>query len=91
MNACGGCLDIIQIILLQLGFEIANMTGLQENFKRKWNVKELDSTTIARLISELEGACYLLDCIDQKDYEIVSELKKKYYKMYFSLLKSNAK
>lgn len=54
-----------------------------KNFKKKWNVKEINSTTIARLISELEGACYLLDSIDEDDYEIVSELRKKYYKEYF--------
>lgn len=59
--------------------------------KEKWNVKELDTTTVARLISELEGVCYLLDCINEEDYQIVSELRKKYYKIYFSLLKSSAK
>jgi hypothetical protein len=59
--------------------------------KEKWNVKQLDTTTVARLIGELEGACYLLDCMSEEDYQIVSELRKKYYKMYFSVLKSNAK
>ena len=58
--------------------------------KEKWNVKQLD-TTVARLIGELEGASYLLDCVSEEDYQIVSELRKKYYKMYFSVLKSNAK
>jgi hypothetical protein len=66
------------------------MKNLQENFKQKWNVKQLNSTTIARLISELEGASYLLDCIDEEDFEIITKLKKKYYKMYFSMLKSES-
>lgn len=56
--------------------------------KERWNVKEVNSTTIARLLSELEGVCYLLDCFNQEDYYVVSELRKKYYKMYFSLLKT---
>jgi hypothetical protein len=64
------------------------MKNLQENFRQKWNVKQLNSTTIARLISELEGASYLLDCIDEEDFETITKLKKKYYKMYFSMLKS---
>jgi hypothetical protein len=63
------------------------MKNSQENFKQKWNVRQLNSTTIARLISELEGASYLLDCIDQEDFETITQLKKKYYKMYFSMLK----
>ena len=64
------------------------MKDLQENFRQKWNVRQLNSTTIARLISELEGASYLLDCIDEEDFETITKLKKKYYKMYFSMLKS---
>ena len=63
------------------------MKDLQENFRQKWNVKQLNSTTIARLLSELEGASYLLDCIDEEDFETITKLKKKYYKMYFSMLK----
>jgi hypothetical protein len=43
------------------------------------------------LISELEGASYLLDCIDEEDFEVITQLKKKYYKMYFSLLKKESK
>jgi hypothetical protein len=39
-------------------------------------------------LSELEGASYLLDCIDEEDFETITKLKKKYYKMYFSMLKS---
>ena len=63
------------------------MKNLQENFKQKWNVKQPNSTTIARLLSDLEGASYLLDCIDKEDFETITQLKKKYYKMYFSMLK----
>jgi hypothetical protein len=63
------------------------MKNSQENFRQKWNVKRLNSTTIARLLSELEGVSYLLDCIDEEDFEIITQLKKKYYKMYFSMLK----
>jgi len=63
------------------------MKDSQENFRQKWNVKQLNSTTIARLLSELEGVSYLLDCIDEEDFETITKLKKKYYKMYFSMLK----
>jgi hypothetical protein len=64
------------------------MKDSQEKFKQKWNVRQLNSTTLARLLSELEGASYLLDCIDEEDFETIVQLKKKYYKMYFSMLKS---
>lgn len=64
------------------------MIESQENFKEKWNIKKIDCTTIARLLSELEGACYILDCFDREDYEILDQLRKKYYKMYFKLQKS---
>ena len=57
--------------------------------KTKWNVKQIDCTTIARLLSELEGAHYLLDVIDENDAEIVAQLRKKYYKKYLSLKRSN--
>jgi hypothetical protein len=67
------------------------MIDSQENFKQKWNVRQLNSTTLARLISELEGASYLLDCIDKEDFDIITKLKKKYYKMYFSVLKLESK
>jgi hypothetical protein len=42
-------------------------------------------------LSELEGASYLLDCIDEEDFETINQLKKKYYKMYFSMLNSESK
>jgi hypothetical protein len=55
--------------------------------KTKWNIKRHDRTLISRLISELEGASYLLEAIDKKDYDIVQEMRSKYYKHYFSLPK----
>jgi hypothetical protein len=64
------------------------MIELQENFKKKWNVHQIDITTIARLLSELEGASYLLDCIDEEDYKIIDQMRKKYYKEYFRLKKT---
>ena len=63
--------------------------------KSKWNVDPEHPTTIARLISELEGATYLLDCLDdQEAFDYINNLKKKYYKEYFKRereYKSNAK
>ena len=54
----------------------------------KWNVDPKQPTTIARLISELEGVNYLLDTLDQKEeYEYIQKMKQKYYKMYFKMLK----
>ncbi len=61
------------------------LENLKKNFKPKWNLKEINQTTIARLISELEGACYILDCFDEEDYKILDEMRKKYYKIYFKL------
>lgn len=53
--------------------------------KHKWNVDPTDPTTIARLISELEGATYILDCLDDAEEELnfINQMKKKYYKEYF--------
>jgi hypothetical protein len=52
--------------------------------KSKWNVNPEKAVTIARLLSELEGATYILDCLDdQEAYDYICELKKKYYKEYF--------
>ncbi len=53
--------------------------------KTKWNVDPESATTLLRLISELEGSLYLLDCLDDTEEEF-SYLKKmvgKYYKLYF--------
>ena len=58
--------------------------------KRKWNVVAINDVTIARLISELEGAQYLLDVIDEEDAKIIDILRTKYYKKYFEL-KRNSK
>jgi hypothetical protein len=57
--------------------------------KKKWNVQEVNSATIARLISELEGAHYLLDVIDGEDAKIIDSLRTKYYKKYFELKRKN--
>jgi hypothetical protein len=64
------------------------MIESQENFEKKWNVQEIDAITIARLLSELEGVAYLLDCIDEEDYKVIDEMRKKYYKEYFCLKKT---
>ena len=56
--------------------------------KQKWNVQQIDSITIARLLSDLEGVAYLLDCIDKEDYKIIDQMRKKYYKEYFLLKKT---
>jgi hypothetical protein len=57
--------------------------------KLKWNVDPKKPTTIARLISELEGASYILDCLNEsEEYEYIQKLKQKYYKMYFKMLKN---
>ena len=53
--------------------------------KTKWNVKSFDRPLIARLLSELEGASYYLDCIDQSDYDILKKMANKYYSIYFSI------
>ena len=56
--------------------------------KNKWNVDPTKATTIARLLSELEGVSYLLNCLDeQEEMEFIDTLKKKYYKEYFKRLK----
>jgi hypothetical protein len=55
--------------------------------KSKWNVNPECRTTIARLLGELEGVAYILDCIDENDYNTVQELCSKYYKIYFSMNK----
>jgi hypothetical protein len=53
--------------------------------KTKWNVKQVDAVTIARLLSEIEGVHYFLDVIDEEDAKIIDTLRKKYYKKYFEL------
>ena len=57
--------------------------------KSKWNVDPSLATTIARLISELEGVSYILECLDEpEEYEYIQKMKQKYYKMYFRMLKN---
>jgi len=57
--------------------------------KFKWNVDPTKAITIARLIGELEGVSYILDCLDEpEELEYISNLKQKYYKKYFKMLKS---
>lgn len=56
--------------------------------KQKWNVQKLNRVLIARLIGELEGVSYLLDCLDEEDYNTVRDLLSKYYDYYFSLPKN---
>ena len=56
--------------------------------KSKWNVDPSLATTIARIISDLEGVSYILQCLDEpEEYEYIQKMKQKYYKMYFSMLK----
>ena len=60
--------------------------------KFKWNVDPTKAITIARLIGELEGVSYILDCLDEpEEYEYIQNMKQKYYKLYFKLKKSDAK
>jgi hypothetical protein len=60
--------------------------------KFKWNVDPTKAVTIARLIGELEGVSYILDCLDEpEEYEYIQNMKQKYYKLYFELKKSDAK
>ncbi len=53
--------------------------------KTKWNLNPDHPTTLLRLISELEGVSYILDCLDDTEDEVsfISSMKKKYYSMYF--------
>jgi hypothetical protein len=52
--------------------------------KNKWNINPQSAITIARLIGELEGVSYILDCLDEpEDLKCIEKLKEKYYKEYF--------
>jgi hypothetical protein len=67
---------------------IKSQENLLEKMKTKWNVDPEDSTTIARLLSELEGVTYILECLgDSEAYEYLCDLKKSYYKIYFQRTK----
>jgi len=55
--------------------------------KSKWNVDPSLTTTIARLVSDLEGVSYILECLDEpEEYEYIQKMKQKYYKEYFKRL-----
>ena len=54
----------------------------------KWNVDPDNPTTLLRLISELEGSSYILEEIDQDDYDTIKVMVKKYYKQYFQMKKN---
>jgi hypothetical protein len=55
----------------------------------KWNVNPNHSTTIARILSDLEGVSYILECLDEpEEYEYIQKMKQKYYKEYFRMLKN---
>ena len=57
--------------------------------KSKWNVDPSLATTIARLISDLEGVSYILECLDEpEEYEYIQKMKQKYYNEYFKRVKS---
>ena len=57
--------------------------------KSKWNVDPSLATTIARLISDLEGVSYILECLDEpEEYEYIQKIKQKYYKEYFKRVKN---
>jgi hypothetical protein len=56
--------------------------------KSKWNVDPSLATTIARILSDLEGVSYILSCYDEpEEYEYIQKMKQKYYKEYFKMLK----
>ena len=60
----------------------------KKTMKSKWNVDPAKAVTIARLIGELEGVSYILDCLDEpEEYEYIQTMKQKYYKLYFELKK----
>ena len=77
-----------QEILLLDGILSKDHINSQKKYKMKWNVDPKHPTTIARLISDLEGVSYILSCYDEpEEYEYIQKMKQKYYKMYFKMLK----
>jgi hypothetical protein len=51
--------------------------------KSKWNVDPKQPTTIARLISELEGVSYILSSYDEpEEYEYIQKMKQKYFSIF---------
>lgn len=60
--------------------------------RESWNIKDYNSITIARLLSELEGCSQILNALEEdEDYDIIQLLKSKYYKRYFELHKIEKK
>ena len=61
--------------------------------KRKdWNFDPDSPINILRLISELEGVSYFLCRLgEEEEYNYIQNLCKKYYKLYFNLVKQGAK
>jgi len=57
--------------------------------KQQWNVNPEDPTTLLRLVSELEGSLYILECLEgtEEEVEYIVSMKKKYFKKYFRLTK----
>ena len=53
--------------------------------KTKWNVDPDHPVTLLRLISEIEGCIYFLDCLDGAEEEkaYLEGMRAKYYKSYF--------
>ena len=46
---------------------------------------DCNPVNVLRLISELEGSSQMLNLLDcQEDKEIIDEMKRRYYKIYFS-------
>ena len=61
---------------------------IKKIMKSKWNIDPTKAVTIARLIGELEGVSYILDCLDEpEEYGYIQTMKQKYYKKYFQMLK----
>ena len=59
-------------------------------YKYKFGGFEVTDVNILRLISELEGSYQLLKYMGFKeDMETLDEIKKRYYKKYFQIVKEN--
>ena len=60
--------------------------------KYRFGGHEVNSINVLRLISELEGSCTLLKYMGLKeDMETLTELKNRYYKLYFKLNKDETR
>ncbi len=64
----------------------------QTKRRKDWNFDPDNSTSILRLISELEGVSYFLDRLgEEEEYNYIRNLCGKYYKLYFYLAKQDSK